>query len=318
MLSPEQYRTWILPELLKEAGYHTMMVGKWHCAGVPFERGFDRHFGFMRGGTNYFLGDDSFTLDGKPWDVPKEDFYVTTALTEYAVRFLREECSKHSDEPFFLYLALTIPHANNEAGKKGMEVPCLGDYADLDWPEPQKGHAAMITRLDRDVGRLLAKLKELDLDQKTIVFFTSDNGGVSKFWKGGMSGNKSSAYEGGVRVDAFARWPGMIEADSTVSDIVHVTDLFTTFARVAGAEGFIPRDRLIDGVDPLLTRTLFWFSGHPIVYFWLLPVYVSWYMMLPKWVGGKLYSDGLTRMVFISFLLLIPVGVQTTSFSLMR
>jgi cytochrome c oxidase subunit 1 len=63
-------------------------------------------------------------------------------------------------------------------------------------------------------------------------------------------------------------------------------------------------------VDPQFTRTLFWFTGHPIVYFWLLPVYVSWYMMLPKWVGGKLYSDGLTRMVFISFLLLIPVGVH--------
>ena len=68
--------------MIQAAGYRTMMVGKWHCAGVPFERGFDRHFGFMGGGTNFFLGDDSFTLDGKPWPVPKEDFYVDDSAFE--------------------------------------------------------------------------------------------------------------------------------------------------------------------------------------------------------------------------------------------
>ena len=78
--------------------------------------------------------------------------------------------------PFFLYLAITLPHANNEAGKQGMEVPDYGIYAEKDWPEAQKGYAAMISRLDQGVGRLVQKLKDLGIDDNTIVFFTSDNG----------------------------------------------------------------------------------------------------------------------------------------------
>ncbi len=102
-------------EVMHLAGYRNMMVGKWHMEGNPFERGFDRHFGFMRGGTDSFLGDDSFTLDGKPWPVPKKDFYATTALTDYAVKFIREENTAHADQPFFLYLAYNAPHAPIEA-----------------------------------------------------------------------------------------------------------------------------------------------------------------------------------------------------------
>lgn len=102
-------------EVMRAVGYRTMMVGKWHCAGVPFERGFDRHFGFMGGGTDYFEGDESFTLDGKPWPVPRENFYVTTTLTDYAVRFIRQEKQAHSQQPFFLYLAYNAPHSPIEA-----------------------------------------------------------------------------------------------------------------------------------------------------------------------------------------------------------
>ncbi len=102
-------------EILGGLGYRTMMVGKWHCEGVPFERGFDRHFGFMGGGTDFFNGDESFTLDGKPWPVPKDDFYVTTALSDEAVRFIREENTAHPDDPFFLYLAYNAPHSPIQA-----------------------------------------------------------------------------------------------------------------------------------------------------------------------------------------------------------
>jgi len=102
-------------EVIRMAGYRTMMVGKWHAEGVPFERGFDRHFGFMGGSTNYFLGDGSFTLDGRPWPVPQQDFYVTTALTEHAVRFIREEQQSHPDQPLFLYLAYNAPHSPIQA-----------------------------------------------------------------------------------------------------------------------------------------------------------------------------------------------------------
>ncbi len=102
-------------EVLRTAGYRTMMVGKWHCDGVPFERGFDRHFGFMGGGTDFLLGDKSFTLDGKTWPVPQENFYVTTALTDYAVKFMREEKQAHPEQPFFMYLAYNAPHAPIQA-----------------------------------------------------------------------------------------------------------------------------------------------------------------------------------------------------------
>ncbi len=102
-------------EVLQAGGYRTMMIGKWHCAGVPFERGFHRHFGFMGGGTDFFLGDDSFTLDGKPWPVPKENFYVTTALSDYAEKFLREEHTAHPEQPFFMYLAYNAPHSPIQA-----------------------------------------------------------------------------------------------------------------------------------------------------------------------------------------------------------
>lgn len=102
-------------EILKTGGYRTMMVGKWHAAGVPFERGFDRHYGFMGGGTDFFVGDDSFTLDGKPWPIPDKNFYVTTALTDYAVKFIREEKQSHTDKPFFLYVGYNAPHASIQA-----------------------------------------------------------------------------------------------------------------------------------------------------------------------------------------------------------
>ena len=102
-------------EVIRTTGYRTMMIGKWHCDGVPFERGFDRHFGFMGGGTDFLLGDKSFTLDGKPWPVPKENFYVTTALTDHAVKFIREEKQAHPEQPFFMYLAYNAPHAPIQA-----------------------------------------------------------------------------------------------------------------------------------------------------------------------------------------------------------
>src|SRR5207245_8251930 len=107
---------------------------------------------------------------------------VSRERTQYAHDLFTREAldfvDKHKDGPFFLYLAYTIPHANNErtrADGNGNEVPDLGPYADRDWPAPEKNKAAMITRLDSDIGRVFAKLKEHGLDENTIVFCTSDN-----------------------------------------------------------------------------------------------------------------------------------------------
>src|SRR5262249_41233489 len=156
---------------------------------------------------------------------------VATQKVEYSHDLLAEEAltflDRHRDRPFFLYLAFTTPHANNEAGKKGMEVPDYGVYADKDWPEPQKGHAAMITRMDRDVGRLLARLRQHGLDANTLVLFSSDNGPHREGGNdpgfnasgGPLRGIKRDLYEGGIRVPLLARWPGKVPAGTT-SDFV--------------------------------------------------------------------------------------------------
>lgn len=102
-------------EVVRAAGYRTMMVGKWHCAGSPFTRGFDRHFGFMGGGTDYFQGDKTFTLDGKPWPVPTQGFYATSILSTHAVQFIRDERQAHPNKPFFLYVGFNAPHAPLQA-----------------------------------------------------------------------------------------------------------------------------------------------------------------------------------------------------------
>ncbi|MBN2128496.1 MAG: sulfatase-like hydrolase/transferase, partial [Sedimentisphaerales bacterium] len=146
--------------------------------------------------------------------------------------------------PFFLYLAVTLPHANNEGGKSGMEVPDYGIYADKDWPEAQKGLAAMITRLDRGVGRVLQTLKDLGIDENTAVFFASDNGphreGGSDpdFFdsNGPLRGIKRDLYEGGIRVPLIARWPGRIEAGAVTGHVSAFWDFFPTFVVLTGGK----------------------------------------------------------------------------------
>ena len=159
---------------------------------------------------------------------------------EEALRFV----DQNHDKPFFLYLPVTIPHANNEAGDAGMEVPDLGIYADRDWPEPEKGRAAMVTYLDQDVGRLLQKLKDLNIDDRTIVFFSSDNGphneggSNSEFFNssGSLRGSKRYLYEGGIRVPLIVRWPGKIAADSQSDHVGAFWDFLPTAADLAGIQ----------------------------------------------------------------------------------
>jgi len=150
------------------------------------------------------------------------------------------------DHPFFLYLAYTIPHANDEATKalgNGQEVPNLGIYADKDWTEPNKGQAAMITRMDADIGRLFALLKKLGLDEKTIVLFSSDNGPhheaamTPHFFNasGGLRGIKRDVYEGGIREPFLVRWPGKIAAGKTSAHFGYFGDVMSTFAELTGA-----------------------------------------------------------------------------------
>jgi arylsulfatase A-like enzyme len=182
--------------------------------------------------------------------------YSHDLFTKEALQFIE----RSKNQSFFLYLAYTIPHANNEShlvDRHGMEVPDYGIYKDKDWPEAQKGHAAMISRMDRDIGRLFDKLRGLGLDENTIVFFSSDNGphteGGAKpeFFdsNGVLRGIKRDLYEGGIRMPMIVRWPGIIEAGSVSDRISAFWDFLPTAAELGGIK---PPDN-IDGISMLPT-----------------------------------------------------------------
>ncbi len=258
-------------KLLKQAGYATGLVGKWGLGeegstGVPTKQGFDSFFGYLNQvhAHNYYptylyRGEVRVPLRNV---VPKEGPSgqgVATKKVDYSHDLLAEEAlrfvDRNKDRPFFLYLAFTVPHANNEAGARGMEVPDLGAYRDLDWPESQKAHAAMITRLDADVGRLLEHLKKHGLDDKTLVVFSSDNGPHREggndpaFNKssGPLRGIKRDLYEGGIRVPLVARWLGKVPAGTTSDFVGAFWDVLPTLADLAGATERVPAG--LDGLS---------------------------------------------------------------------
>jgi arylsulfatase A-like enzyme len=258
-------------EALKSAAYKTALIGKWGLGeagttGVPNRQGFDYFFGYLnqRHAHNYyptFLWRNEKRIDLRNL-VPDEDAEgsgVSTNRVDYAHDLMAEEALKfiegNGGGPFFIYLAFTIPHANNEAKNKGMEVPDLGEFASEDWPDQEKAKAAMITRLDRDVGRLMALLKKLGIDDNTLVFFTSDNGphregGADPDFfdsNGPLRGIKRDLYEGGIRVPMIARWPKRIKAGAKSDQVWAHWDLLPTLAEVAGVKP--PAN--IDGVSML-------------------------------------------------------------------
>ena len=253
-------KDYTVAEMLQGAGYKTGMFGKWGLGseggtGLPNRQGFDAFFGYLdqSHAHNYYPTFLIRDTEREPLDnvVPRpgkqgqgvaseKKTYSHDLIMEEALRFV----DQNYDKPFFLYLPVTIPHANNEAGDAGMEVPDLGVYAERDWPEPEKGRAAMITYLDRDVGRLLQKLKDLNIDDRTIVFFSSDNGphneggSNSEFFNssGSLRGSKRYLYEGGIRVPLIVRWPGKIAADSQSDHVGAFWDFLPTVADLAGIQ----------------------------------------------------------------------------------
>ena len=247
-------------KVLKSAGYTTALVGKWGLGsegstGVPTKQGFDSFFGYLDQvhAHNYypsFLMRDEKRAPLKNVVPGTGEFGkgVATKKVEYSHDLLAAEAlafiDRNKDRPFFLYFAATIPHANNEAGKQGMEVPDYGIYKDKDWPNAQKGHAAMISRLDADVGRLFARLKEHGIDNNTLVLFTSDNGPHREggndpdfnHSRGPLRGIKRDLYEGGIRIPMIARWPGKVPAGTTTDFVGAFWDMLPTLAELAGAK----------------------------------------------------------------------------------
>jgi arylsulfatase A-like enzyme len=266
-LVPLQPEDVTVAEVLKEAGYTTALVGKWGLGeegtpGIPNKQGFDYFFGYLnqRHAHNYYpdylyRNQQKVFYKGnvvRKGVAIKKEVYSHSLLTNEALDFVK----RSADRPFFLYLAYTIPHANNERGRAegdGMEIPSDAPYSDKPWPQPQKSHAAMITLLDRDVGRLLRQLKDLKIDDNTVVFFTSDNGphkeggADPEFFHsaGPLRGYKRSLTEGGIRVPMLVRWPGKIKAGQVNDHIWAFWDFLPTAAELAGVK------KLPGGIDGL-------------------------------------------------------------------
>jgi arylsulfatase A-like enzyme len=266
---PMQPGTITVAQLLKQAGYATAIIGKWGLGmpedhSSPLDFGFDHHYGYLcqRMAHSYYppyLWRDNRQepLEGNPpYDhlyghpgriQPSGKTYAHDLFVADALDWVR----RHKSGPFFLYLAFTIPHIS-------LQVPAdsLAEYRGK-WPEtpltnskhyanceaPRATYAAMITRMDRDIGRLMAELKQLGLDDQTLVFFASDNGACfadagtdPDFFQsnGILRGHKQDLYEGGIRTPLVARWPGRIKTGVTSSLIGAFWDVLPTFCELAG------------------------------------------------------------------------------------
>ena len=251
--------------LMKQTGYATALIGKWGLGdegeaaiGMPTRQGFDYFFGYLNQvhAHNYwpaFLirNEQRVPLRNEvPGDGPSCSG-VATKKVDYSHDLLAADALKwiesNKDKPFFLYFALTIPHANNEATRatgNGAEVPDFGPYANKDWSPQLKGQAAMITRMDADIGRLFALLKKHGLDERTLVLFSSDNGPHKEaghdpeFFNpnGPLNGYKRSLTDGGIREPFLARWPGKIKPGSVSPHVGYFGDLMATAAELTGVK----------------------------------------------------------------------------------
>lgn len=262
--------------VMKQAGYRTGIVGKWHLGAYdsnagPMDRGFDEFTGWLinEAGTGGYYPEKR-VINGNVVDIPenadgKQHRYTTDLCTDEAIAFFQ----KNKNTPFFLYLAYNNPHSP-------LTVPDLGPYKDKDWPEHCKTYAAMIDRLDQNIERLMQSVKDAGLDNNTLVLFCSDNGPrsepskiqteVSDFFdsNGSLRGYKRDLYEGGIRVPMIARWPGRIQAGTTSEVPWYFADVMATAADAGNAK--LPADT--DGVSimPILTgqkkelqdRFLYW------------------------------------------------------------
>lgn len=231
---PLQAEDVTVAELLKEAGYTTGMTGKWglgepDTTGVPNKQGFDEWLGYLnqRRAHSYYPGylwrnEQKVILHGNT-DGRREQ-YSHDLFTDFALDFI----NRHKNAPFFLYLAYTIPHAK-------YQIPSTEPYSDKPWPQDAKVHAAMVMRMDRDIGRIMTLLKDLGIDEKTLVFFCSDNG-AAQLWEGifdssgPLRGHKRDMYEGGIRTPMIVRWPRNVPAGRTSDAVWHFADLLPTLA----------------------------------------------------------------------------------------
>jgi arylsulfatase A-like enzyme len=239
-----------LAQALKEAGYETAITGKWHLGHfepdyLPTRRGFDHQYGHYNGAIDYFdhtrEGGLDWHRDGKAL---REDGYSTDLIGAEAVRLIK---TRDTAKPLFLYVPFNAPHAPLQAPEEYVRK-----YAAIKDAQRRK-YAAMVTCLDDNVGRIVAALQDRGLAEGTLIVFSSDNGGPTGQGaaNGELRGGKGGLYEGGIRVPAFAVWPGRIRPGTVVSEPLHMVDWYPTLARLAGSS--LEQKQPLDGRDILPT-----------------------------------------------------------------
>jgi arylsulfatase A-like enzyme len=251
---------WLLPQALKEAGYQTAIIGKWHLGHAdkkywPRQRGFDYQYGAMIGELDYFTHEEHHVLDWYRDNKPlKEKGYTTTLIGREAAKLI----SGHNPEkPLYLYLAFNAPHTPYQAPPEYIDR-----YQNIEDPT-RRTYAGMVSCLDDEIGRVVAALDQKGIRDNTLIIFHSDNGGTrSALFAGVMADmskvkipcdngpyreGKGSLYEGATRVCALANWPGHIAAGANVDQMIHVVDMYPTLTGLAGAS--TANCKPLDGVD---------------------------------------------------------------------
>lgn len=258
-----------LSSLMKNSGYETVLIGKWHLGikpeFLPMAHGFDQFFGITGGHADYVshnsaLGDNMLFQNERP---VKKDGYLTDLLTEYTVEFIKGNHHK----PFFISLQYNSPHwpwqiPGDQAYPTGESV------SDFVAGGSMETYAGMVKNLDMNIGKVLNALEEAGLAKTTVVIFTSDNGGDKYSDMGPFQGRKGNLYEGGIRVPAAVRWPGIITAGTQSEQVVITMDWTVSILDLAKA--FIPEDVSFDGISlvehlkgnaTVNPRKLFWRNG---------------------------------------------------------
>jgi arylsulfatase A-like enzyme len=250
---------YLMPQTLKDAGYKTAIIGKWHLGHAdtkywPKQRGFDYAYGATIGELDYYTHGDAGVLDWFRDNKPvREKGYTTTLIGDDAVKYINAQDAK---KPFYLYLAFNAPHTPYQAPKEN-----LAKYSSIEDPT-RRTYAAMIDCLDENIGKVVTALDKKGVRDNTLILFHSDNGGtrdamfagqmadVSKIKipcdNGPYRGGKGQLFEGGCRVAACASWPGHIKP-GTVEGIIHAVDIYPTLAKLAGAS--TEKCKPLDGVN---------------------------------------------------------------------
>ncbi len=250
---------WLLPQALKEAGYKTAIIGKWHLGHAdpkfwPRQRGFDYQYGPLIGEIDCFTHEQHGVVN---WyrnnKLVKEKGYSTTLLGDEAVKLVNEH---DTGRPFYLYLAFNAPHSPYQAPQKYLDL-----YKNIGDPN-RRAYAAMITAMDDQIGRVLHALEKKKMRDNTLIIFQSDNGGTRNAMFAGEDDmskikipcdngpyreGKGTLYEGGTRVVALANWPSHIPAGSIVDGMIHVVDMYPTLVGLAAAQ--LGKNKPLDGLD---------------------------------------------------------------------